>query len=98
VFVQPGFEERLEGREAVIASYREFLETSTVRAYEEHDLQLDVVGGTAIATFGYRIEWEGDGQRHVDRGHDLFVFARTDDAWRAVWRTLIVDPEPESGA
>jgi hypothetical protein len=91
VFVQPGFDARLEGRDAVIASYREFLEASLVHVYEEHDLQVDVVGATAVATYRFRIDWESEGVRHDDHGHDLFVFARVDDGWRAVWRTLIVD-------
>jgi hypothetical protein len=93
VFVQPGLEDRLEGRDAVIASYREFMESSLVHDYEEHDLRIDVVGTAAVATFGFRIDWESEGERHIDRGHDLFVFARSDDRWMAVWRTLIVEDE-----
>jgi hypothetical protein len=91
VFVQPGLENRAEGRDAAIASYRQFMESSLVHDYEEHDLRIDVVGTAAVATFGFRIEWESDGERHVDRGHDLFVFARSDDRWKAVWRTLMVE-------
>jgi hypothetical protein len=91
VFVQPGLKDRLEGRDAGIASYREFMKASLVHAYEERDLTIDLVGSAAVATFGFRIEWESDGERHVDHGHDLFVFARSDDGWKAVWRTVLIE-------
>jgi hypothetical protein len=32
------------------------------------------------------------GQEYTERGRDLFVFARRDQKWLAVWRAMLVDP------
>jgi hypothetical protein len=97
VFVQPGFGPRLEGRDAAIASFGAFMESARVRAYEEQQLVIDVVDDAAIATYRFRIDWEEQGTRHVDEGHDLFVFGRQKGRWRAVWRTLVVTDSKPAG-
>jgi hypothetical protein len=35
--------------------------------------------------------WAMGGQSFREAGHDLFVFARENGAWLAVWRTLVPD-------
>jgi hypothetical protein len=91
-FVQPGFASRLDGRDAAIEGYREFLGSAILHSYTEHDLAIDVVGDTAVAVYRYEIDWEQDGVRHLETGHDLFVFTRADDAWQAAWRTVVPGP------
>lgn len=92
VFVQPGFNARIEGREAAIESYRDFASTAVVHAYAESELTIDVSGHTATASYRWEIDYETGGTRFVDTGHDLFVFDRVGTRWLAVWRLLIPDP------
>jgi hypothetical protein len=92
VLVQPGFSGRTEGRDAAIESYREFVNSAAIHAYEETDLSIDVRGHTAVATYRFEIDYELDGKAVHETGHDLFVFDRFGTRWRAVWRLLLPDP------
>lgn len=89
VIVQPGFQERLVGREACIESYREFGSHALIHSYEESETTVDVRDDTAIASHHYALEYEMDGEMYHDAGHDVFVFVRGESGWRAIWRTLI---------
>ncbi|MDQ4097067.1 MAG: nuclear transport factor 2 family protein [Actinomycetota bacterium] len=92
VVVHPRFEGRTAGRDACIESYREFAAATTVRRLDEFDPQIDVVGDTAIVTYGFRIQYEMGGEAMVDTGRDMFVLTRVaGDPWRAVWRTLVME-------
>lgn len=90
VFVQPGFTQRLEGIEACIGSYREFLAVATVHNYRESGWDVDVWGDTAVAGYHFEISYDMDGRRHDESGHDVFVFSHKEGIWLAVWRTMIV--------
>src|SRR5215211_7426132 len=46
VMVLPAFSGRIEGREAVVDSYREFMETANVSDYQEDLPTIDVWGDT----------------------------------------------------
>jgi hypothetical protein len=93
VFSAPGFQARLEGREACIESYREFVERATVTEYVQSEPRIDTWSGTAVASCQWRMTWAAAGSTHSESGHDVFVFTRAADSprgWRAVWRTIVV--------
>jgi uncharacterized protein (TIGR02246 family) len=92
VFVAPGFAEQSEGADAAVDSYRAFLAEAIVRAYVERGLRIDLVGDTAVASYAYQIEYRRKDKDELDRGHDLWVVARHDGRWVAVWRTLLPSP------
>jgi hypothetical protein len=92
IFVQPGFGGRETGRDAAIASYREFVTQAALRRYEESELSIDLSGHTAVATYRWRIAYAMDGKDYDETGRDLFVFDRFGTRWRLVWRLLIPDP------
>ncbi|MFN2519708.1 MAG: DUF4440 domain-containing protein [Candidatus Limnocylindria bacterium] len=89
VMVQPGFADRIEGREAAIASFREFIDGSLVHEYAESDPVIDLTGSTAVATCRWDIEWSADDRRQPERGRDVYVFAKDRGRWRAVWRVIV---------
>ncbi len=94
VMVLPAFSGRIEGREAVVDSYREFMETSAVSDYQEDLPTIDVWGDTAIASYHWEMTWIGGGKVESAAGYDAFVFSRSaddDGSWRAVWRTMSLD-------
>jgi hypothetical protein len=93
VFVQPGFAGRASGRDAAIASYREFVKQATLRRYAESDLSIDIGGHTAVASYRWQIAYEMNGKDHDETGRDLFVFDRFGTRWKLVWRLLIPDPD-----
>jgi uncharacterized protein (TIGR02246 family) len=91
VFVQPGFQVRTVGRDACVASYKEFLAQASVHTYEESDVTVDVYSNTAVLTYRFAITYSMEETRYADTGYDIFVFVREDGAWRAAWRTLAPD-------
>ena len=87
--VLPGFSGRVEGREANVAGFTDFCTHATVHAYRERDRQVDVFGDTAVASFAYEMVYERGGKRSRATGRDLWVFARQQGSWLAVWRTML---------
>ena len=79
VMVLPAFSGRLEGREAVVDSYREFMETASVSDYQEDLPTIDVWGDTAIASYHWEMTWIGGGKVESAAGYDAFVFSRSSD-------------------
>jgi ketosteroid isomerase-like protein len=92
IIVGPGYQELARGREACIASYREFLRASTVRAYRESGLTVREWGGVAVATYEWEMDFEQGGRLHREAGTDLFVFERRGEDWLAVWRAVTFSP------
>jgi ketosteroid isomerase-like protein len=74
VIVAPGLQERLEGREDCMGSYRDFCSRATMRGFRIMDPAIDVFGETAIATYSYEISYELDGEGFDETGRDVFVF------------------------
>ena len=91
VFTLPGFSGRLEGREAIVASYREFMERITLTAYREDGLVVDVWGDVAVGCYRWDMAWFAGGVPNHETGHDVFVFRRTNGLWLATWRTMTFD-------
>ncbi|UCC72218.1 MAG: nuclear transport factor 2 family protein [Gemmatimonadota bacterium] len=95
VIAHPGFGRREAGRDACVASYRDFTAQAAVHEYQEEDPTIDVWGDTAVASYMFRIDYEIGGERYKESGFDLFVFLREGGNWRAVWRTLLPAPQGE---
>src|SRR5215207_7722821 len=96
VMALPGFVGRVEGREALVESYREFMERATLTDYKEQPAVIDIWGDTAVASYQWEMQWLVGGVPNHAAGHEVFVFGRTSAGtaeWRAVWRTMAVEPE-----
>jgi hypothetical protein len=96
VLAAPGFVGRREGRDAVVESYREFMERATITEYREGAPTIDVWGDTAVAAYHWEMAWRSGGVPNRGSGHDVLVLRRAPDdgAWRAVWRTMTLDGPP----
>ena len=92
VIVGPGYQEFGHGRDACVASYREFMSSSVLRAYRESDLVVRQWKTTAVATYSWEIDYEQGGRLNRERGTDLFVFERHGEQWLAVWRAITFSP------
>jgi hypothetical protein len=96
VMALPGFVGRVEGREPLVESYREFMERATLTDYKEQPAVIDVWGDTAVASYRWEMHWLAGGVPNHAAGYEVFVFGRNSEGtedWRAVWRTMAVDPE-----
>lgn len=89
VLATPGFGERVHGAEAYLSGHREFVESATIHSFAEDEIDVDILGSSAVATYRYRLDYERSGQRYESTGRDLFVFESTDGRWRAMWRTIL---------
>jgi hypothetical protein len=89
VMVFPGFVGRSEGQDAFIAGYADFCEQALMISYQESDLQIDVSGATAVASFAFEMTYERNGNRYLSKGRDLWIFTRRQEEWMAIWRTML---------
>jgi hypothetical protein len=89
VLVFPGFAGRAQGRDELLAGFRDFCHNATVHEFREHEHQTDIAGGTAVVSFQFEMVYERAGKRSRATGRDLWVFEERDGEWIAVWRTMI---------
>lgn len=89
VLAMPGLEQRVEGRDPIIDSYRDFAGRATIQRFDAEQPRADVVGSTAITTTSFEIEYELEGTRYREGGTDLLIFARIGGRWQVVWRSVI---------
>jgi hypothetical protein len=89
VMVLPGFSGRVQGRDALLAGFRDFCEHAAVHEFHDHDMQTDVAGRTAVVTYTYDMVYERSSARYRVTGRELWVFERHGDSCVAVWRTML---------
>jgi hypothetical protein len=78
--------ERMEGREAVLASYSRFLGSATVNRYREERPTIQTYGGGrfAVVTFVYDMEYVEGGRAIATAGHDLYALVNEGGRWLVV--------------
>jgi len=92
VFMQPGGDARVQGRDLCVQSYRDFLASATMHEYNEHDPMIDVIGASAIVTCRFDCVYEFRSETHRESGIDMYVLFRDDDRWRVIFRTQVPQP------
>jgi hypothetical protein len=83
-----------EGREACVASYRNFLAAVTVVAFAEHDIRAEEYDGTAVVSYSYRIKYESGGEQYDDDGREVLVLVRAEHSWQVAWRQILTASQP----
>ncbi len=87
----PGFSGQVAGRSAMIAGFEEFCAGSLLRRFQESDFRVSVIGDTAIATHAFDMDYVRQERSYRATGRDLWVLAKCDNQWLAVWRTIFLD-------
>ena len=89
VMVLPGFEGRIQGRDAVLAGFRDFCEQARIEEFRDRDYYSEVLGETAIVTFRYEMTYQRASSRYRGSGRDFWIFQKSNATWLAVWRTML---------
>lgn len=76
--------ERLEGRQACLASWKDFAGAATIHHWREFDPKIQLYGDTAVLTYYFDMSFEMNGQKIDIGGRDMFVFVKEDGRWWAV--------------
>ena len=92
VIVAPGWQERAVGREACVERYVDFRDQATIDSFEEGQVEVDLVGDIAVASYTVDIAFTMDGRSHQEQGRDVFVLRRDGERWLVLWRTLLPSP------
>jgi ketosteroid isomerase-like protein len=89
VMVAPGGRQRVEGADAAIDSYREFMSRCELSRFDSHGHVVTRNGDTAIVEYDWNMAWSDQGTDHEAKGREILVLAHQDRGWRVVWRTQI---------
>ena len=88
VMAVPGFVARAQGRDAILAGFRDYNANARTLELNEHDLQADVIGEVAVVTFRFDMVYERAGARSRATGRDFWVLQKHSGSWLAIWRTM----------
>lgn len=85
VMIQPGHQ-KITGREEMIESYRDFIESAEIIDFKIRDVYIDLFETTAIAFYTFRIKYRVETTNYDENGTEILVFNRHNEEWRIVWR------------
>ena len=88
----PGFAFLGQGRDLIVQSYRDFVSQAEVKTASLDEPEIDVTGETATAQYKWTMTYALGGQEYTEHGRDVFVLARRNNKWLAVWRAMLVEP------
>lgn len=93
VMVLPGFTGRLEGREAIVKSYAEFVAHARTHAFEELEHSVDVFGDVAMVAYRFSVRYTllAEDKEQEDTGEEILALRRGPQGWKVLWRTQLLD-------
>jgi uncharacterized protein (TIGR02246 family) len=77
-----------EGREAVVESYRDFIQKATIGEFRESDGKVDLYDAVAVVSYRFDIEYTIEGRSSRENGREVMVLEKRDGRWLAVWRMM----------
>ena len=90
VLVKPG-EARVQGRDAIVRSYEEFVHQARTQSFEELEHSVDVFGDFAMVAYRFSIRYSMADEQHDETGNEVLALRRRDGVWRVLWRTQVGD-------
>ncbi len=93
VVVLPGVTGRLEGREAIVKSYEDFVHHARNLAFEELEHSVDVFGDVAMVAYRFSARYTllAEDQEREETGEEILALRRGPEGWKVLWRTHLVD-------
>lgn len=92
VLVHPRFTQRTTGRDALMASYIDFVTQAKIDLFEAGEPQADVTDNVAVSVYPWRMKYQFEKQPYDESGWDILVWNRAREGWVVVWRTVILKP------
>jgi ketosteroid isomerase-like protein len=85
---------RLEGQDAYVKGWRDFVEATIIHSWKEEDYRVDVFAGgrCGVATYFFTIEFTMNGIRQTMKGRDMFFLVKQNGHWLVVADQF--SPEP----
>ncbi len=86
VAITPFDRDRLEGREACIASWKRFVESTKIHYWKVHNPKVQVYGDGefAVVTYYYDMVYAREGHAIKSAGRDMFVLVNENGKWWVV--------------
>ena len=88
VLVLPGGTGRVQGRDAVVASFRDFTTTCELLEWSDRDWHVDHCGATAVVSYVFTMKYRRAGEVWRATGRDLYVLEQK-SGWQIAWRTML---------
>ena len=89
VMVHSGDFEKITGRQQIIESYWEFMESADVTDFKIVNESIHVFDETAVAYYSYRIHYTVETTNYDETVSEILVFQQHNDDWQIVWRTQL---------
>lgn len=89
IMVLPDFSGRLEGRDALLLSFKDVCTHARVLEYARRDEQIAVVGNVAFLHYSFDLLLERASSRTRATGREIWAFERVGGMWFAIWRTMV---------
>src|SRR6267142_6614504 len=83
VVIAPGLQGRVEGRDAIVRSYEDYIHHARTHSFEEEEHSIDVFGDLAVVTYRFAIRYtvnSEDGE-HDDRSEERRVGKECRSRW-----------------
>lgn len=93
VMASPDGKVMVRGREAMVDSFVQYCAIAKTHAFQERSHEIAFFGDTAIVSYIFDVEYEINGKRFDEVGHEMLVL-RDDDGWQVVWRMQLATPTP----
>lgn len=97
VFLPPALRQRVQGREACIRTYQDFVQQARVASFDERAPTVDVYGETGVVSYRFSINYQREEKSYLGAGGEIFVFVREGDRWLACFRAMVQSSEEEIG-
>jgi uncharacterized protein (TIGR02246 family) len=88
VMIAPDMQ-RIEGREAMVQSFVDYVAQVRTLHFREHEHSVDVHGDVVVLTYTFDVRYAVDEASFEDHGQEVLVFARRGDRLEAIWRTQL---------
>ena len=89
VMVLPDFRGTLQGRDALLFSFKDFCTHARVLEYASRDEQIAMVGNVAFIHYSFDLVFERASSRIRASGREVWAFEWVGGMWFAIWRTMV---------
>jgi uncharacterized protein (TIGR02246 family) len=93
VVVAAGLQARVEGRDAIVRSYQDYVHHARTHSFEELEHAIDVFGDTAVVTYRFAIRYtlNAEDSERDETGQEVLVFRKDASQWKVLWRTQMAE-------